>query len=106
MVFGRRPGFGESRVTIDPQMHGSVTFSAKLVRARVLTGPLILADTCLDGRIPGLYFLSTLYTLDRLFAQAGLQMLNHIIVCAQRGFACFLQQFCLNHYAGQEIQCL
>jgi len=43
VVFGRRPGFGASRVTIDPQMPGSVTFSAKLVRARVLTGPLILA---------------------------------------------------------------
>jgi len=43
VVFGSRPGFGESRVTIDPQMPGSVTFSAKLVRARVLTGPLILA---------------------------------------------------------------
>ncbi len=43
VVFGRRPSFGESRVTIDPQMPGSVTFSAKLVRARVLTGPLILA---------------------------------------------------------------
>ena len=43
VVFGRRPGFGESRVTIESQMPGSVTFSTKLVRARVLTGPLILA---------------------------------------------------------------
>ena len=43
VVFGRRPGCGASRVTIDPQMPGSVTFSAKLVRARVPTGPLILA---------------------------------------------------------------
>ena len=43
VVIGRRPGVGESRVTIDRQMPGSVTFSAKLVRARVLTGPSILA---------------------------------------------------------------
>jgi len=43
MVFVRKPGFGESPITIDPQMPGSVTFSAKMVRARVLTVPLILA---------------------------------------------------------------
>ena len=56
VVFGRRPGFGESRVTIDPP---DAWFSHVQHKIGAGQGAYRPVDTCLDERIPGLYFLST-----------------------------------------------
>ena len=60
MVFGRWPGFGELRASIDPQMAGSVTFQRTMATGR---GAHRTVATCLDEGILGLYFLSAKLTI-------------------------------------------